>query len=208
MIALYERDTGAGAGRVIDTSLLEPLLGILGPGRAPLTPARPRTRTSRQPVAEQCAPKRVLTRDGHWVAISASATSVADLAAEPWFSSASEHVQHGDELDGAVAEWIRGRDFDAVTEAFQDVGAALAPIYNMRQLVNDPHVREREAITTVDDEDLGPLRMQNVMFRIVGAPGQVRFAGRRLGQDNAEVYRELLGFDDAALTDLRARQVI
>ena len=32
MLALYARDTTAGRGQVIDVSLLEPLLGILGPG--------------------------------------------------------------------------------------------------------------------------------------------------------------------------------
>ncbi len=218
MIALYERDVRGGAGRVIDVSLLEPLLGILGPGpsgydQLGLVPGRHGNRSPNN------APRNAyLTRDGRWVAISASATSVAervmrlvgrpDLAEEVWFSSASERVQHGDELDGAVAEWIRGRDFDAVMDAFQEVGAALAPIYDMRQLVNDPHVRERETITTIEDEDLGPLRMQNVMFRIVGAPGRVRFAGRRLGQDNEEVYRDLMGFDARALDDLRRRSVI
>jgi len=218
MMALHARDTRAGSGRVIDISLLEPLLGILGPGpsaydQVGLVPGRHGNRSPNN------APRNTyLTRDGRWVAISASATSVAErvmrlvgrpeLTQEAWFSSASERVRHGDELDGAVAEWIRGRDFQDVMAAFQDVGAALAPIYDMRQLLDDPHVRERETITTVADEDLGPLRMQNVMFRVVGAPGRVRFAGRRLGQDNAEVYRELLGFGVDDLADLRQRGVI
>jgi crotonobetainyl-CoA:carnitine CoA-transferase CaiB-like acyl-CoA transferase len=93
------------------------------------------------------------TRDGRWVAISASATSVAervmdvvgrpDIAAQPWFASARERVRHADQLDGIVAEWIGARAFDAVMRAFQQAGAAIAPIYDTEQVVNDPHVRAR-----------------------------------------------------------------
>ena len=135
-----------------------------------------------------------LTRDGRWVAISASATSVAervmclvgrpDIAAEPWFDNAGERSRRADLIDGLVAAWIAARDYEDVSEQFVDAGAALAPIYDVEQLLADPHVIEREVITTVDDEDLGPLRMQNVMCRFSDTPGSIEFAGRRLGQDN------------------------
>ena len=42
-----------------------------------------------------------------------------------------------------------------------------------------------------DDPDLGPLRMQNVMFRMSETPGRIRFPGRARGSDNEEVYGEL-----------------
>ena len=45
----------------------------------------------------------------------------------------------------------------------------------------------RDTITTVEDEDLGPIKMQNVMARLTGTPGTIRFPGRRLGQDNEEL---------------------
>ncbi len=66
----------------------------------------------------------------------------------------------------------------------------------------------RDAITTVADEDLGPLRMQNIMFRLLGTPGGIRFSGRRLGQDTEDVYSELLGLDGEKLARLRADGVI
>ena len=74
--------------------------------------------------------------------------------------------------------------------------------------MNDPQVEALEAITTIEDEDLGPLRMQNVMFRLQETPGQIRFGGRGLGQDNEDVYRERLGLDEARLAELRADGVI
>ena len=176
LLALYHRDTESGRGQVIDVSLLEPLLTLLGPGpsvydQLEIVPGRHGNRSPNN------APRNTyVTRDGRWVAISASATSIAervmrlvgrpDIAEQPWFASARERVKHGDRLDGIVAGWIRARDFEEVMTAFQEAGAAIAPILDIEQLMNDPQVEALEAITTIEDEDLGPLRMQNVMFRL------------------------------------------
>jgi crotonobetainyl-CoA:carnitine CoA-transferase CaiB-like acyl-CoA transferase len=88
--------------------------------------------------------------------------------------------------------------------AFELAGAAIAPIYDVEQLMQDPQIKALDAITTVQDEDLGPLRMQNVMFRLSESPGSIRFAGRRLGQDNEQVYGGQLGLNPARIAELRA----
>jgi crotonobetainyl-CoA:carnitine CoA-transferase CaiB-like acyl-CoA transferase len=151
------------------------------------------------------------------VAISASATSIAervmrlvgraDLTEKPWFSSAGERSRRAEVLDGAVQKWIVARDLEDVLTAFEDAGAAIAPIYDVEQLVNDPHVVARDTITTVDDEDLGPLKMQNLIFRLGETPGGIRWTGRRLGQDNDAVYAEL-GVDAERLAVLREKGVV
>lgn len=220
MTALYHRDCppGNGLGQVIDLSLLEPLVGILGPGPSAFDQlgAIAGRHGNRSP---NNAPRNTyLTKDGRWVAISASATSVAervmrlvgrpDLVEEPWFSSAGERARNGDLLDEAVAKWIAARPLHAVCAEFERVGAALAPIYDVAQLMSDPHVQAREAITTVDDEDLGPLKMQNLMFRMQATPGAIRFAGRRLGQDNHTIYAQRLGLTPDRIADLRDNGVL
>jgi crotonobetainyl-CoA:carnitine CoA-transferase CaiB-like acyl-CoA transferase len=222
LTALRARDhgdgPGAGRGQVIDLSLFEPLLGIMGPAPSAydqlgVVPTRQGNRS------RNSAPRNTYrTRDGQWVAVSSASTSVAervmrlvgrpDLADEPWFSSARERVAHVDELDGAVQNWIEGRDLDAVVEAFEEVGAALFPVYDVAQLFADPQVQARDAVTTVDDEDLGPLRMQNVWFRLSGTPGGIRFAGRRLGQDTDAVLTERLGYTPEQVAALRKEGVV
>jgi crotonobetainyl-CoA:carnitine CoA-transferase CaiB-like acyl-CoA transferase len=218
MLALYRRDIGQGRGQVIDLSLLEPLLGILGPGpsvydQLGIVLGRHGNRSPNN------APRNAyLTRDDRWVAVSASATSVAervmrlvgrpDIAEQPWFASAGERVRRGELIDGVVSAWIRDRDRDEVIRAFEDAGAALAPIYDVEQLMSDPQIEALDAITTIDDEDLGPLRMQNIMFRLAETPGGIRFSGRRLGQDNDEVYAQLLGIDGDKLDRLREDGVV
>jgi crotonobetainyl-CoA:carnitine CoA-transferase CaiB-like acyl-CoA transferase len=218
MIALHHRDARGGTGQVIDLSLLEPLLGILGPGptaydQLGIIAGRHGNRSPNN------APRNAyLTRDGRWVAISASATSIAervvrlvgrpDLAEKPWFASAGERSRRSEVLDGAVQKWIAARELDEVVKAFDEAGAALAPIYDVEQLVNDPHVLARETITTVYDEDLGELKMQNLMFRLGGTPGQIRFPGRKLGQDTEEVYAELLDLSADEVAKLREAGVV
>jgi crotonobetainyl-CoA:carnitine CoA-transferase CaiB-like acyl-CoA transferase len=125
MLALYHRDVTQGGGQVIDLSLLEPLVGILGPGpsvydQLGLVSGRHGNRSTNN------APRNAyLTSDGRWVAISASATSVAervrswsgrpDIAEQSWFPRAGERVKHADMIDarslnGSVpGRWRRSR---------------------------------------------------------------------------------------------------
>jgi crotonobetainyl-CoA:carnitine CoA-transferase CaiB-like acyl-CoA transferase len=216
LTALRARDRD-GTGQVVDLSLFEPLLGIMGPAPSAydqlgVVPTRQGNRS------RNSAPRNTyLTRDGHWVAVSSASTSVAarlvtlvgraDLVAQEWFAAARGRVAHADELDAAVAAWIGARDLADVTAAFEEVGAALFPVYDVEQLLADPQVRARDAVTTVDDEDLGPLRMQNVWFRLGRTPGRVRFAGRRLGQDTDAVLAEL-GHPPEAIAALHEEGVV
>jgi len=131
-----------------------------------------------------------------------------DIAEKPWFSSAGERSRRSEMLDGAVTKWIAARDLEEVVKAFEEAGAALAPIYDVEQLMGDPQVLYRDTITTVEDEDLGPIKMQNVMARLTGTPGTIRFPGSRLGQDNEKLYQELLGIGAEELDKLRAEGVL
>jgi crotonobetainyl-CoA:carnitine CoA-transferase CaiB-like acyl-CoA transferase len=202
-----------GDGQVIDLSLLEPLVGILGPGPSAFDQLGTIAGRHGNRSPNNAPRNTFRTKDGHWVAISASATSVAervmrlvgrsDLVDAPWFSSAGERARNGDLLDEAVDKWIASRPLHEVCSEFERVGAALAPIYDVAQLISDPHVQARATITTVDDEDLGPLKMQNLMFRMQTTPGAIRFAGRRLGQDNDAVFADHLGLSPDRIAALR-----
>jgi crotonobetainyl-CoA:carnitine CoA-transferase CaiB-like acyl-CoA transferase len=218
MTALYHRDHGDGRGQVIDLSLFEPLLGIMGPNPSAYDQLGVVPRRHGNRSANSAPRNTYVTRDGRWVAVSSGATSVAarvmrlvgrpDLVEEPWFRSASERVKRVDVLDDAVRTWIRARDFEEVNLAFEEAGAALFPVYDVRELLADPQVRALDSITTIDDEDIGPLRMQNVWFRMQRTPGRIRFGGRRLGQDTEYVLAERLGFTAEEIARLREAGVV
>src|SRR5690606_26176921 len=88
------------------------------------------------------------TADGKWVAISTSAQTIAErvmrmvghpeVIDEPWFQSGAERAKHADELDEMVGSWIKARPFDEVVRAFEEAEAAVAPIYDISDIFNDP----------------------------------------------------------------------
>jgi crotonobetainyl-CoA:carnitine CoA-transferase CaiB-like acyl-CoA transferase len=131
-----------------------------------------------------------------------------EVIGEPWFRSGSGRVIHADLLDTFVGDWIGRYTQDEVLAAFEEAGAAVAPIYDISQVMADPQYQALESIVSVDDPDLGPLKMQNMLFRLGDSPGSIAFAGRRLGQDNDHVYGELLGLSSKQQAALRDKGVI
>ena len=216
MAALRAREQ-TGRGQVVDTSLVEPLLTLLGPQLTAfdlLGELQPRTGNR----SSHNAPRNLYrTADGSWVAVSSSATSIAarvlelvgrpDLAQEPWFATGSGRAEHVDEIDDAVAAWIRERDRDDVMAAFETAGCAIAPVYDASDVLADPQLEALGSISTVEDLQLGPLRMPNVISRLSETPGQIRHSGGRHGADTAAVFAEL-GVKADELAILRADRVV
>ena len=112
-----------------------------------------------------------------------------------------------DEIDAAVSSWIEARTRDEVVAAFEEAEAAIAPVYDALEILDDPQLAAIGAIASVPDEDLGRVLMSNVVARLAETPGEIRWAGRAHGADTAEVLTEL-GVDGAALAALRAEGAI
>jgi crotonobetainyl-CoA:carnitine CoA-transferase CaiB-like acyl-CoA transferase len=216
LVALRARDA-TGRGQVVDTSLVEPLLALLGPQVTAydlLGELQPRTGNR----STHTAPRNVYrTADGKWVAVAASANSIAervlrlvgrpDLVDEDWFGSGSGRAAHVEEIDAAVAGWIAARPRDEVLSAFEAAEAAVAPIYDASDVVADPHLAAVGAVRLVDDDVLGPLRLVNVISRLSETPGGIEWTGREHGRDTGAVLREL-GIDDAEVQQLRANGIV
>jgi len=217
MFALYSRDARGGAGQVIDLAIIEPILTILGPQPTVYDQLGIVQQRSGNRSVNNAPRNTYLTRDRMWLAISTSTTSIAErvmrlvghpeYVAEPWFASGAQRAQHADLLDAAVASWIAARDKDEVMRAFEAADAAVAPVYDVQDIMSDPQYQALESIVSLPDDDLGAVKMQNVMFRMLGTPGRIRWAGRRLGQDNESVFAEI-GVSTERLAELRGNGVI
>jgi crotonobetainyl-CoA:carnitine CoA-transferase CaiB-like acyl-CoA transferase len=216
LAALRAREE-TGRGQVVDTSLIEPLLTLLGAQVTEydlLGTLQPRTGNR----SSHNAPRNVYrTADGSWVAVSASATSIAervlrlvgrhDLVEQPWFATGAGRVAHVEEIDAAVAAWIAERDRDEVLAGFTAADAAIAPIYDASDIVADPHLSARDSLTAIADPDLGRIVMTNVVSRLSETPGEIRTTGGRHGVDTDAVLAEL-GVTDEEIARLRAEGVV
>jgi crotonobetainyl-CoA:carnitine CoA-transferase CaiB-like acyl-CoA transferase len=211
MTALRERER-SGHGQVVDLAIIEPILTLLGAQPTVYDQLGELQQRTGNRSANNAPRNTYRTRDGRWVAISTSSQSIAERVMrlvgrpefidEPWFASGSERAEHADELDEAVAVWIAEREGDEVIATFEGAQAAVAPIYDVRDVLADPQFAALDSITTVEDDELGPLRMQNVLFRLGRTPGRITSAGPSLGQHTAEVLARY-GVDEAALARLR-----
>jgi crotonobetainyl-CoA:carnitine CoA-transferase CaiB-like acyl-CoA transferase len=216
MTALAARDR-TGEGQVVDMAIIEPILTVLGPQPLwydQLGHVQPRTGNRSQ----NNAPRNTYrTADGTWVAVSTSAQSIAErvmrlvgrpeLTEEPWFATGAGRAAHSDVLDEAVGAWIARRGRSEVLDAFEKAEAAVAPVQDVRDVMEDPQYRALGTITTVDDPELGQLRMQNVLFRLSATPGAIRWAGRPHGADTEAVLAEA-GLDGDEIAALRREGVV
>ena len=216
LMALRARDA-TGKGQVVDLAIIEPIFTVLGPqpiayDQLGVIQERSGNRSNNN------APRNTYqTKDGKWVAISTSAQNIAErvmrlvgrpeFIEEQWFQKGSERAKHADELDEAVQRWISERTTDEVVEAFEEANAAITPIYNIEDIMQDPQYQALDSIITVEDPELGPIKMQNVLFRLSETPGEVEWSGPRLGEHNEEVYGEL-GIGQERLEELKAKGVV
>ena len=217
MMALYHRDVHDAPGQEIDIAIYEPITMVLGP--QPLEYDQLGYVQMRTGNAIPFAAPRNAYRckDGRYVVISASAENIfkrvmravgrEDLGDDPRMITQAGRVANMAELDDAIQLWIGEHTLEETTAHFEEHECALGPIYDVAQFMADPHVQARETITTVEDDELGPIRMQNVIPRLNGSPGAIRWAGPSMGKHTDEVL-EGIGYDASAISALRDKGVI
>jgi crotonobetainyl-CoA:carnitine CoA-transferase CaiB-like acyl-CoA transferase len=183
----------SGVGQVVDVNLLESLFQIMGPLMSAyrvLGYQQPRLGSG---IAYSVPRGTYQCADGNWVAVSTSAETVAQrvmaligVGDDPRFTSFEGRIAHRDEIDELMTRWVGARTQSDVLAAFETAHAAIAPILDMEGIAADPHYAARESIVEVDG-----IPMQGLVARLSATPGQLRWAGRSLGADRAEIVGEL-----------------
>lgn len=217
MIALREVEINGGRGQVIDLPLLDPLFAILSPQAANyrLTgKVKPRTGSR----STNSAPRNAYRcKDGRYVGLSGSTQKMAerlframgraDLIDDPRFRSNADRVRHADELDAIIGAFIVERTQAENVAFFEEAEVTIGPIYDVTQILDDPHVIERELVADYPDPEMGTLPMHHVVPRLAGTPGSIRTPAPRLGEHSRALLGEL-GLDDAAYAELLASGVV
>ena len=220
-MALYARDGSdahEGRGKTIDDSLIEPMLMLLGPQvlRYDATGESERRTGNR---STSSAPRNVYeTADGEYVALAASAQPLAmrtfdaigrpELKRDPRFADNEARLANVEALDALIADWMADHTRAEALAAFDAADATAAPVYDVADVLDDEQDRARDAVLVVDDPDLGPSRVQNVVPKLSATPGGVDHLGPALGAHNDAVYGDLLEYDEATRAELRAAGVV
>ena len=144
-----------------------------------------------------------ITSDAAWRALCV-AMERPDLAADARFAAAAGRLAHADRLDGLVAGWTATRDAAEMQDALQAVGVAAHVVQTSRDLVRDPQLRARGHFVTVEHPMGGPTVVEGSRFVLSRTPAAFPERAPSYGLDNETVLRDVLGYDDDAITALVA----
>jgi crotonobetainyl-CoA:carnitine CoA-transferase CaiB-like acyl-CoA transferase len=217
LIALREIEQDGGRGQVIDLPLLDPIFSVLGPDAA-IHRLTGRIEPRLGSRSNNTAPRNVFeTKDGRFIAISASIQSMAerlfraigraDMVDDPRFRTNSDRVRNIEECERPVAAFIKARTLAEALGVFEAAEVTAAPVYDIDQFTADPHVRAREIVAELPDDEMGAVPMHAIVPRLSGTPGEIRTPAPALGQHNHEILGGI-GLSDAAIAGLRERKVI
>ena len=203
MVALWNAKVNGGPGQVVDLSLLDSTLSILGPQAANYRlSGKLKPRTGSRSTTN--APRNVYkTGDGQWMCLSASTQSTAarlftvigrdDMNRDPRFNSNAARLLNVEEVDRVVGEFIARGSLQENLELFDRESITVGPVNDAAQLCSDPYIIERESLVEVEDPELGYLPMHNVVPRLSVTPGAMRMHAPGLGEHTREVLQPLLG---------------
>jgi formyl-CoA transferase len=129
-----------------------------------------------------------------------------ELIEDPRFRTNADRLRNVEELDRIIGEFIGRYDQAALVKLMEDAEVTVGPIYDIEQIMRDPHVTEREILADYPDDELGHLPMHHVVPRLSETPGSVRAPAPRLGEHNRELLAEI-GVDDDRYDQLLAAGV-
>jgi succinyl-CoA---D-citramalate CoA-transferase len=216
--ALYNRDVRGGRGQVVDVAIYEAVLALMEstiPEYALTGHIRGRTGA----ILPFVAPSNTYpTSDGDYVVIGANADTVfgrfAKALGHPEWAESERYATHNargenqQELDELISAWTRERTAQEVIEVMREASVPAGKLFTAEDMLSDEHYAARQNVVEVEDPDIGPFPMQNVVPRLTETPCSVRWTGPKLGQHNDEVFKEALGLSEEDLGGLRERGIV
>ena len=158
------------------------------------------------------------SKDGHWATIAAAVPSIferfaklmqrPEIVTDPRFATNAARVENRDALNDIVSAWVGSKTMEELARLLPAAEVPFSPVKSIDQVFDDPQFKARGAIETVDDPELGPVKMQTVVPRFSDTPGAIRTSGPALGQHNAEIYGGWLGLSAAEIAGLSEQGII
>jgi len=216
MYAVYHRDHHGG-GQEADVSLYEGLFRMMDAAVSHYSVSG-QVQERSSGIRGAASPSGTFrSSDGKWFVLTCStdrtfanltqAMDREELLEDPRFATNTARVQHNEDVEAVVGEWLAARPWEEIKARLDAVGAPVNLIYSIADIFNDPHYAAREDIVEVEHPRFGKLHMPGIMPKFSRTPGAIRWIGPELGEHTAEVLSGLLGMSEAEIHTLKEKGV-
>ncbi len=158
-----------------------------------------------------------LCRDGKYVVIGGNGDSIykrlmtaigrPELGTDPRLADNAGRVTHEAEIDAAITAWTSSLDAADVLSQLSEVSVPSGPIYNVVDMMRDPHFQARGLFQEVEI-DGKPLKLPALVPRLSETPGSTEWPGPEVGSHNDEVFGQLLGLSETERNTLSQNGII
>ena len=131
-----------------------------------------------------------------------------DLRADERFATAAARKDHRGELHGLIKDWARTKTRQELWDGLRAIDYFGAPVLSMGEVIEDPHIKERNAFIDRNHPTAGPVKLLAPWIHMSKTPASIRDDSPAIGQHTDEVLGKLLGLNNAELSELRAEGIV
>ncbi len=215
--ALYERER-SGVGQSVEACLLDSAVSVLLTG-IPYQQLLHHTVSRMGNRDGVTAPANVYqTKDGEWVLFIAGSDEFFKtfamiseqefLLEDERFGSIAKRLEHEDEVDQYVANWIGQWSAEEVVEKCDKAGLTCAKVATMKEVVENPQLKYRNKIIEIEHPKVGAVPMQGFPMDYSRSRMSIRYAPPTLGENSEEILKDWLDLNDGEIRRLKEEKVI
>jgi len=217
LMSLLRVKTGQGDGQIVDVSLVESVFNLmesLVPEYDMLGHVRERSGGALPGIAPS---NTYPTGDGAYVVIAGNSDPIfkrlmqtigrPDLGEAPEFAQNDGRAAQSEMLDAAISAWSSSLPIDDVLQALEQAEVPAGRIYNVADIVADPHYQAREMILDAQLPGGTNVKMPGIVPKLSETPGSVNWQGPALGQ-HTDIVLVDLGLTAADIAQLKTDGVV
>ena len=217
--ALYERSV-TGQGRLVEVAMQEALYPALASNVAGMHNngwKQPKRRGNRHPTrgsapynVYECADGHIAiicVNEGHWTNL-LDVIGRQELADDPRFATQAVRAKHEDDVDAALAPWLRERSKYDIAATLKENRIPAAPVRDLLEVTADVHMHERGMLHDVDHPEMGKVVLPSSPLRFAGGAPPVLQLEPDIGEHTDIILSDWLGMNEMAIVALEAEGVI
>jgi crotonobetainyl-CoA:carnitine CoA-transferase CaiB-like acyl-CoA transferase len=219
LMAVHHRDlNGTNEGQYIDVALYESVFSLMEsmvPEYDVFNHIRERTGSTLPGIAPSNTYK---CKDGKYIVIGGNGDAIfkrlmkaigkQELGEAEKFSSNDRRAENADYLDNLIEEWTLRHTMDEALEILNEAQVPSGAIYNIKDMMNDPHFIDRGLFEEVEIKNLGKMQMPQVLPKMSETPGKTEWVGPELGENTEDVLKTLLAYPEDKIAQLKKDKIV